>query len=643
MLEIVRTHRRLMLLVLLLLVFPSFVFFGVESYSSFMNNANDVAKVEGRAITATEIDNALRAQSERMRQALGASYDPRQFENAETRRAILDGMIQERVIATETNKLHLNVSDARLKEAIMSIPAVAQLKKPDGSFDLDGYRQLLAAQGMTPEQFDARMRFDLSTQQIVNAIATTDIVPASLMDRLIAIRDQQRVVQAITFKPADFASRISPDDAVLKAYYDGHPSEFAVPAQAKVEYLVLSGAALEQGITVSQAELQSYYDQNKSRFQSEEQRQASHILIASPKGVPAAERAVAKEKAQKLLAEVRANPASFADVARKNSQDPGSAQNGGDLGAFGRGAMVKPFEDTVFALKAGEISDIVETDFGYHIIRVTDIKPTQTRPLEAVRGELEREIRSQLANKRYSEAVDQFTNMVYDQADSLKPAADKLKLQIQTIDGVTRQPNPALAENPVNTEKVLAAVFTDEVLKNKRNTEAIQVAPTTLVAARVVEYRPATRRQFDEVKGDVRAKVVAEQATALAKKEGEARLAALKQASSDAGFGEALTVSRNQPGNLPRPALEAVMRADTSKLPAVLGVDLGVNGYAVIRITKVEQGAKPEPARRQADLVQLEQAAGQAQFDAYYQSLKARSDVKIIKPIVPATESGPKG
>lgn len=638
MLEIVRNHRRLMLFVLLLLVFPSFVFFGMESYSSFMNNANDAAKVEGRVITNTDVDNAMRVQSEQMRQALGASYDPRQFENAETRRAILDGMIQERLIANEATRLHLTVSDAHLQEAIMAIPAIAQLRGADGKFDVDGYRQLLGAQGMTPEQFDARMRFDLSTQQLVRSIAATDIIPASLIDRLIAIRDQQRVVQAITYKPADYAARVTPDEAALKAYYDGHAAEFAVPAQAKVEYLVLSADSFAQGVTVTPEELQSYYEQNKKRFQTAEERQASHILIVSPKDAPAADRAAAKEKAAKLLAEVRANPASFAEVARKNSQDPGSAEKGGELGTFGRGAMVKPFEDAVFALKKDEISDLVETDFGYHIIRVTGIKPSETRPLDAVRAELEKEIRTQKATKQYGEAVDQFTNTVYDRSESLKPAADRLKLTIQTAAGVTRQPNPALGQSPVNNEKVLAAIFSDDVLKNKRNTEAIQVGPNTLVAARVVDYQPATTRKLEEVKDELRAKVVAQQAAALARKAGEARLAALKQAPADDGFGPSLTVSRSQAGDLPGAALEAVMRADSSKLPAFIGVDLGANGYAVLRINKVEEGAKPDAARRQADLRQLEQIAGQSQFDAYYQNLKSRSKVEIIRPAATPAE-----
>lgn len=477
MLDFVRNNRRLMLLLLLVLVFPSFVFFGVESYSRFMDSSHDVAKVDGRAITVQELDNVVREQSERMRQMLGASYDPRQFEGPALRKSVMDQLILQRVVANEVAREHLTVSNARLYEAINSIPAIAQLpRKQDGSIDDKAYLQLLAAQGMTPEQFDARMRFDLATQQLGSSIAGTAFIPKSLLDRLIAVRDQQRDVQALLFKPADYTAKVQPDAAALKAYYDSHQSAFSVPEQAKVEYVVLSGDALAAAQAVTPEELKSYYDSNIARFRTDEQRRASHILIAAPKDAPAAQRQAAKDKATKLLEDLRKHPDTFADVARKQSQDPGSAEKGGDLGFMGHGALVKPFEDAMYALKEGQISDVVETDYGYHIIKLTGLKPAETRPLEAVRPELEAELRKQLAAKKYAEDADAFGNMVYEQSDSLKPAADKFKLTIQTADGVTRQPNPALGQNsPLNNEKLLKALFSDDAIKNKRNTEAVQV------------------------------------------------------------------------------------------------------------------------------------------------------------------------
>lgn len=642
MLDFVRNNRRLMLLLLLVLVFPSFVFFGVESYSRFMDSSHDVAKVDGRAITVQELDNVVREQSERMRQMLGASYDPRQFEGPALRKNVMDQLILQRVVANEVAREHLTVSNARLFEAINSIPAIAQLpRKQDGSIDDKAYLQLLAAQGMTPEQFDARMRFDLATQQLGSSIAGTAFVPKSLLDRLIAVRDQQRDVQALLFKPADYTAKVQPDAAALKAYYDSHQSAFSVPEQAKVEYVVLSGDALAAAQAVTPEELKSYYDSNIARFRTDEQRRASHILIAAPKDAPAAQRQAAKDKATKLLEDLRKHPDTFADVARKQSQDPGSAEKGGDLGFMGHGALVKPFEDAMYALKEGQISDVVETDYGYHIIKLTGLKPAETKPLEAVRPELEAELRKQLAAKKYAEDADAFGNMVYEQSDSLKPAADKFKLTIQTADGVTRQPNPALGQNsPLNNEKLLKALFSDDAIKNKRNTEAVQVGPTTLVAARIVDYRPATVRKYEEVEAKVRDGYIAQQAAELARKDGEARLDALKKSDSAQGFGGVTTVSRAKAEGMAPKAVEAIMRADATKLPAVVGVDLGANGYAVYRITKISQPQQANEGQRQAEAQQLSQLAGQTEIAAYYESLKARSKVKILKPVAAADTAG---
>lgn len=641
MLDFVRNNRRLMLLLLLVLVFPSFVFFGVESYSRFMDSSHDLAKVDGRAITAQEVDNVVRDQSERMRQMLGTNYDPRQFEGAQARQQVLDQLILQRVVADEVAKKHLTVSNERLLETISSIPAIAQLpKKKDGTIDDKAYVGLLAQQGMTPEQFDARMRFDLATQQLSSSVGATAFVPKSLLDRLIAIRDQQRDVQALQIKPTDFTAKVNPDDAALKAYYESHKAAFSVPEQAKVEYLVLSADALAASTPVTPEELKSYYDSNIARFRTDEQRRASHILIGSPKEAPAAERQAAKEKAAKLLEDLRKHPETFADVARKQSQDPGSAEKGGDLGFMGRGALVKPFEDAMYALKDGQISDVVETDYGYHIIKLTGIKPAETKPLDQVRTELEVELRKQLAAKKYTELADTFGNTVYEQSDSLKPAADKFKLTIQSADNVTRQPNPALgAQNPLNNEKLLKALFSDESVKNKRNTEAVQVGPTTLVAARIVDYRPATVRKFEDVQAKVREGYIAQQAAELAAKAGAERLEALKKSGGADGFGASVTVSRAKADGLAPKAVEAVMRADTAKLPAYVGVDLGADGYAIYRIGKVSQPAQADAAQRQGEAQQLGQMLGQSQLEAFYEGLKDRAKVKLLKPAT-TTEAG---
>jgi len=463
-----------MFLVLLILVFPSFVFFGVQSYSSFMDSSHDAAKVDGKVITTAEVDNRVREQTDRLRQMLGAQYDPRQFEGPQMRRDVLDGIIQQRVLSNEVAHANLNVSNDKVRDTILQIPAVAALRKPDGSFDEQAYVQLLAAQNMTPEQLENNLRFELAQQQIPQSIVSTAFVPKSLVDHLIQVRDQQREVQALVFKPTDYAAKVNVDDKAIQAYYDAHQQEFSVPEQVKAEYVVFSGEDMMKQIPVTPEQIKEYYDQNAARFKTQEERRAAHILIKLPDNAKPADKDAAKKKAEEVLAEVRKNPASFAELAKKYSGDPGSAAQGGELGLLGKGATVPPFENALFALKQpGDISDVVQSDFGFHIIKLEEVKGGGVQPLEAVKPELEREVRTQLANKKYTELADAFSNAVEDQSDSLKPVADKLKLQIQTIDNVTRTPNPALANSPIGNEKVLKALFADDVIKNHRNTAAI--------------------------------------------------------------------------------------------------------------------------------------------------------------------------
>jgi peptidyl-prolyl cis-trans isomerase D len=375
---------------------------------------------------------------------------------------------------------------------------------------------------------------------------------------------------------------------------------------------------------VPEDELKRYYTENASRYTSAEERRASHILVKAEKGIPGAERDKAKAKAEALLAEVRKAPASFADVARKNSDDPGSAPKGGDLDFFGRGGMVKPFEDAVYAMKQGEISNLIETDFGFHIIQLTGVRGGEKKAFEAVRAEIDNEVRKQMAQKRYAEVAEQFTNTVYEQTDSLQPVIDRLKLEKKTA---TVQRTPAEgASGPLASAKLLDAIFGNETLRNKRNTDAVEVGPNQLAAARVVSYTPAHTLPLAEVKDRVRERVLASQALALARKEGALRLAEIK-ATPATVLPETLTVSRAQVQGLPRPVVDAVMRAEASKLPAPLGVETDT-GFIVARLIQV-LARDAVPGGDAAMQGQYAQAWAAAESLAYYDSLKKRLKVEI--------------
>jgi peptidyl-prolyl cis-trans isomerase D len=624
MFEFVRKHTRVLQFVLVLLIFPSFVFFGIQGYSRFTEGGNEtVAKVAGQNITRAELDAAHRDQIERVRRQM-PGLDVKLFDTPEMRQQTLDALVRERVMLAAADKLNLTTTTERLQRELLAVPQLAALKRPDGSFDTEAYRALLQAQGMTPEGFEARVRQDTTMRQVLLGVGGTVFAPATSTDNAIDALLQQREVQVQRFETKGYLAKVSPSDAELEAYYKSpaNAAQFQAPEQATVEYVVLDLDALKKGVSVSEDDLRAYYVANEKRYSTPEERRASHILVKADKSAPAADRAKARAKAEGLLAEVKKNPASFADVARKNSDDPGSAERGGDLDFFARGAMVKPFEDAAFGLKQGEISGVVESDFGYHIIQVTGVRGGDKKSFESVRAEIADEVGKQLAQRKYSEAALEFTNLVYEQADSLKPAADKFKLEIRNVSNVRRAPGPETA-GPLANGKFLEALFGTEALRNKRNTEAVEIGPNQMVSGRVLQYSPAQQRPFAEVKAQVREKVAAEQAASLARKEGEARLAALRAAPDGALAEPALVLSRAQTREQPRPLVDAVLRASAAKLPAFLGVDLGADGYAVVKLVKVlgRDPAAGDAARAQA---QYAQSWGDAESQAYYAALKSR-------------------
>ncbi|WP_034292625.1 SurA N-terminal domain-containing protein [Herbaspirillum sp. RV1423] len=629
MFDFIRNHQRLMQFLLLLFIFPSFAFFGLEGYSRFSDGDNAVAKVAGQTITKEEWDAAQRQQLERLRQMSGGQIDAKLFDTPEAKRAVLENLIAQRALAAEVVSDKLAVSDQTLQQSIMQIPG---LLKADGSFDSDQYRVLLAAQGLTPKSYEASLRRDMALQQINAAVQGTAFAPKTVAARLSDLNDQERTVQELQFKASAYAGQVKVTDDMLKAYYDKNGSRFEVPEQAKIEYVVLDSAAVAAQVSVSDADIKSYYDQNIKQYSTEEQRRASHILLEVKKGASAADKAAVKAKADALAAQLRKSPGDFAKLAKANSQDPGSKDQGGDLGFFGKGAMLKSFEDAAYKLKQGEISDPVESDYGYHIIQLTGIKPGAVKPLDEVKGEIAAEIKKQLAAKKYAELADTFNNTVYEQGDSLKPVADKLKLKIETASGVTRQPNPSLAPNtPYNNPKFLTALFTDDTIKGKHNSEAVQIAPATLIAGHIVEYKPVSKRSFDEVKNDVRELVTQTEEMALAKKAGEARLAELKAKDDANGFGDAKVASRVKTQGWNQDAFLAVMKADTAKLPAYTGVEVPGQGYSVFRITKVAQPATPDTARRKTEQEQIANTLAQQEMLSYVNFLKEKAKTKILK------------
>ena len=638
MFESIRKHTKIAMFLLFLLIIPSFVLVGIDS-SYFSGSSPVVARVDGNDITQAEWDSAHKMESDRMR-SQQPTMDAKLLDSPEARYASLERMVRDRVLQIAAQKMRLTTSDARLARSLQEIPQIAALRKPDGSLDSEGYRALVATQGMTPEGFEATMRRDLAVNQVLGGVIGTSFATDAQANAALDPLFQRREIQVAWFKPTDFASKVQPSDEQLTAYYKEHSDQFQQAEQAAVEYVVLDIDSLLAGMVLNEDDLRTYYKENAARMAGKEERRASHILISVTKDAPAAEREKARARATELLEQARKAPGAFAELSKKNSQDPGSAAQGGDLGFFARGAMVKPFEDAAYALKKGDISDVVESDFGFHVIQLTDIKAPRTPSFEELRPTMEAELKQQQARRKFAEVAESFSNTVYEQSESLQPVAEKLKLKIQTAKGIVRTPAPG-ATGALANPKFLEALFSSDSLENKRNTEAVEFGSSQMVAGRVTQYTPARTLAFDEVHAQVRQRYVAEKSAELARKEGEAkRTAWAEKASSATGLSAPAVVARDQPQNQPRAVIDAVLSVRADELPAWAGVDMGDMGYVVAKVNRVLPQATPEPQINAQRHQQYVQWWSEAEGLAYYETLKQRykAQIKVPRPVPGSAE-----
>jgi peptidyl-prolyl cis-trans isomerase D len=616
MFEFVTKHKRLIQVAFVLLIVPPFAFFGLESYTRSMGGANEIATVGGIPITQQEFGEAMRQQQERLREALGPGFDPAALDTPDMRQALLDSLINQRIVSSRAIESGLTASNESLQALIRSMPGFQR----DGKFDEATANALIRARGMTAESFAARLRHDIAVGQLTQAIGETGIGSRVVAERIAALLNQRREIAEARIPAEQFLGQVRIDEAALKSHYDSFSSRYRTPERIRAEYLVLSAeeAGLAEGVT--DAEIKAAYDARASQYAVAEQRSASHILI--PAGPDA------KQKATEILAEARKSPARFAELARKHSQDTGSAEKGGDLGQFGRGMMVKPFEDAVFSMKEGEIAGPVESEFGFHIIRLTGIQAGKSRPLEDVRKEIAAEIAKQKGAKKFTELAEGLGNLVYEQSDSLKPAAEKYKLKLQTSGWIARGGAPDLGV--VGHPKVLAALFSKDSVEGKRNTDAIEIAQGVLIAARVLEHQAEQQRPFAEVKGEIEATLKRDEAAKLAQKEGAAKLEQLAKG-GDAGlsFSQPKAITMRDAGSLPTDIQRKILAADPQKLPVHFGADRGEQGYAIYRVVRALPEEPRTEVQKVTDATNAHRFAGAQQFEAWLAAERERAKIVL--------------
>lgn len=624
MFDFIYKHKRAVQLLLVLFLVPPFVFFGVDRMQG-PGGTETVASVGDYRITQQEFNRALRDRQEAIQRATQGRAGPELLNSQELRLNVLEMLIRQRTLLNQAADAGIVVTDEQLQQVIAQLPPF----QADGKFSLPLYQQALRGQGKTAAMFEHEVRRDVTLQMLDQAIGGTGFASRGVAERVARLSEQQREVSQFTVKPEEFVAAVKLEADAAKKYYDMHPDEFRIAEQVRVEYVTLAMEKFLGDFSVDPAEVQKYYDANRKRYETQEQRQASHILIAVDAAAGAEAKQKARAKAEEIHQAVKQKPERFAEIARQQSQDPGSAQKGGDLGFFQRGSMVKGFDDAVFAMKPGEISEPVETQFGFHVIRMTGMRGGQVRSLEEVRAEIETEFRKQLAGKKFAEVAESFNNLVFEQSETLKPAADLARSAPRQSGWIARGEG---VPGDLNNPRLLQAIFSEDVVRNKRNTEAVEVAPGVLVAARVIEHKPSALRPFAAVNDVIIRKLTAQMAGQLAVQSGRERLEQLRQGKdASVNWSAPQLVGRTDGKELAEAALTGAFRVDPAKLPGYTGVEDGRGGYTLVRVTRVVDVDKVTPERQKAIADALREVLGQEEMLAYVGSLKQKAGVKISK------------
>lgn len=624
MFDFVRTHQRLAQAVLLILILPAFVFFGIAGYEQMFSDADSVASVEGEPIARAHYEQVQRQQAQQVQQMMGESFDPALLDTPEARAQVLEDLITRQAMFVDARRNRLTVTPAEIQKAILD--SHQDLRDKDGKFDVDAYRRLLSANNLTPAQYEAQIGQSLAVGAVERAVTQSALVPATVLDAVFASQENRRVVRTLLLPASRHEKGLTPTDEQLKAYYEANQARFEQPESVDISYVVLRrDAMLPADAQPSDGDLKTFYAKHAGRFNQPAEREASHILLKWPEGADDAAKAKVREQAEALLAQARANPDGFAELARKHSQDTGSAAEGGSLGYFERDTMVKPFADAAFALDKPGLTDVVESEFGYHVIKVTGIKGGGEKPLAEVRDELLKMWREEEAARRYTPEAEALSNMAYEQSESLKPLAERFKLKVEQAKGVGRRPAAdAPKDSVLGSARLHDLLYAPDALEERRNTTAIEVAPGVLVTARVDAHHPKRVQPLAEVREQVRAQWVASEAARLAREAGEKQVQALNDGSAKApaGLSESTTVSRAQPGRLSSGVLKAALAAPADKLPHWVGAEVGQDGYQLVLVEKALPPDEQAMQRRSAYEGQLRQLLAASDGQGWVEALK---------------------
>ena len=614
--------------VILALVLVPFALFGIDSYLNQAGNNLSIAKVNGYKIALPEYNRAIENVRNRMTSE-GKKIDPAMFDSFEFKESVVDGLITKQLLNNDIKKSKFKITDQQLSQYIIGMPEFQK----DGKFSQEIYDKVLQNNQLTPKKFEESIRNDLLIQQVRDGLQKLTFIPPNNLAETLKATSQQREVSIAEFKTKDYMAKATIAEKDMQSFYDQNKAKFLAPEQVKAEFVVFSLSSILPTINVTEDEVKAFYKTNADKYQNQQQREASHILIAASKNAPPAEKAKAKAKADDILSQIKKNPKQFEALATKYSQDPESAKKGGELGAFGRGMMVKPFDDAVFSMKVNEVSNIVESDFGYHIIKLTKIIG-EGGGFDAMKPQIKAELIYQRGQEKFAALTEEFSNKVYEQSSSLDAVSKRFNLPIQKTDWISRNDSDKFFKN----EALMNALYTKESIKDHRNTEAIEVTPNNLISARVVDYKAQSTKPFADVKKNIEDYLKFEAAKKTVLSEGESALKSVADASRKIDWQAAVLVDRKNTKGLSDAVINQAYKMPTDKLPSYSGFTDGNNGYVIVKVNKVAFPNDNNEENKKAFASEYTEALSAEYLSGYLKGLKAKASVSVNQKFFEATQ-----
>lgn len=627
MLEKIRnsTDSKLAKVILGIIIIP-FALFGIDSYLSSVGSNVFVAKVNGVEISGQQYQNSESLIKEQMG---GANSDPALFQSPQFKKAVIENLISAELMNQSINDNGFVISDEQLSNYIVGMPDFQE----NGKFSQERYDQIVQYNNLSPKKLEDRIRVQMATQQAKDSLNKLLYIPNEIIQPLVNLAYQKRDISLHEIKLDDYKKKIKPSNEDIQKFYDENTDSFVRPDRIKIEFLIYSVAGIVPTISITDNDVKTFFETNKDQFQADQQRNAKHILFAYQPGIDFEEKGRIRDFAQTNLNEIKKDPKTFESKAKELSQDIESAKNGGDLGFFSRGDMVKPFEDVVFSLKENEISDLVETEFGLHIIMLAEIKGEEIS-FDKLKTQIKGELLYGKALEQYASSAEDFNNTVYENSENLDVASEKFGLEVQKSQWLTLDD----ARKFFNNDAFANEIFSKESIDAKSNTLAIEVSPNNLVSARVVDFSPSALQPLEDVKDKVNEYIVGIQSQELIIEDGNQLVEDLKSNNTSIEWFDELVIDRIDKQGLSDPLVKKIFQVETNNMPAFAGFYDLSGEYVVIKVNKVINDNVEDELSLDLYRDEYETALRSAIQAAYVDDLKENADIEINQRIFTATQ-----